>query len=310
MLTDIQKKTAQAIVNIFETGSVHGNYGQVTVVKNDAGHLTYGRSQTTLASGNLYLLVKAYCGAQGAMFAEDLNPFLNRLAVRDLSLDNDPTLRSILRDAGSDPVMHDVQNQFFDRVYWNPASQSTVNLKFKEALSTAVVYDSCIHGSWQKVRDMTSAQLGAPDAVGEFKWIENYVKTRKSWLGSSSNTLLQRTVYRMESFEQLINAAAWALPLPLRVRGVTLDADALEERTPVIASAHDNTQRILYLTTPLMTGHDVESIQTALKGIGMQEDVDGVFGQKTDTAVRAFQRSKGLKPDGVVGPATRAALGL
>jgi chitosanase len=310
MLTDVQKKTAQAIVNIFETGSVRGDYGQVTVQRNDAGHLTYGRSQTTLASGNLYLLVKAYCEAPGALFAGDLNLYLVRLAACDLALDNDTTLRNVLHDAGGDPVMHDVQNQFFDSVYWKPAAQSATNLGFKDPLSTAVVYDSCIHGSWQKVRDMTNAQFGAAGVKGERPWIENYVQTRKNWLGSSPNPLLQRTVYRMESFEQLIASALWDLNLPLRVRGVNIDADALEERTPVIASAHDNTQRILLLTTPLMTGEDVESIQTALKKTGIQVDIDKVFGQETDTAVRAYQRSKGLKPDGVVGPATRAALGL
>ena len=43
-ITDLQKKTAQAIVNIFETGQVHGDYGKVTLLSGDSGHLTYGRS--------------------------------------------------------------------------------------------------------------------------------------------------------------------------------------------------------------------------------------------------------------------------
>jgi chitosanase len=310
MLNNLQKRTAQAIVNVFETGSVHGEYGQVTVQKNDAGHLTYGRSQTTLASGNLHLLLKAYCDAPGALFAGELNPYLARLAARDLALDTDLMLRNILHDAGGDPVMHDVQNQFFDSVYWNPAAQSAANLGFKDPLSTAVVYDSCIHGSWRMMRDLTNAQFGLPDALGEHQWVGKYVETRKNWLASSPNPLLQRTVYRMESFQQMIASALWDLNLPLRVRGVVIDKDALEERTPVVASADDNTQRTLYLTTPLMSGKDVESIQIALKKLGIAVDTDGVFGQETDTAVRAFQRSKGLKPDGVVGPATRAAMGF
>jgi chitosanase len=310
MLSTIQKKTAQAIVNVFETGSVRGDYGNVTVQRNDAGHLTYGRSQTTLASGNLYLLVKAYCEAPGASFAGDLNPYLGRLMARDLGLDNDTMLRTILHDAGGDPVMHDVQNQFFDRVYWSPAAQSAANLGFIDALSTAVVYDSCIHGSWQKIREMTNQALAASAMKGERDWIKKYVEIRKDWLAKSPNPLLQRTVYRMESFEQMIASAAWDLKLPLRVRGVTIDADALEERTPVVASADDNSQGTLFLTTPLMSGKDVETIQVALKKAGVEVDDDGVFGQETDTAVRKFQRSKGLKPDGVVGPATRAALGL
>ena len=57
MLTDLQKKTAQAVVNIFETGTALGKYGNVTLMAGDSGHLTYGRSQTTLASGHLSLLL-------------------------------------------------------------------------------------------------------------------------------------------------------------------------------------------------------------------------------------------------------------
>lgn len=48
MLTQTQKKTAESIINIFETNEVLGNYGQLTVIPGDTGHLTFGRSQTTL----------------------------------------------------------------------------------------------------------------------------------------------------------------------------------------------------------------------------------------------------------------------
>lgn len=41
MLTEKQKKAAQAIVNIFETGKVEGDYGKVTLLSGDPGHLTY-----------------------------------------------------------------------------------------------------------------------------------------------------------------------------------------------------------------------------------------------------------------------------
>ena len=68
MLTDLQKGAVQAIVNIFETGAPLGDYASVTLLKGDTGHLTYGRSQTTLASGNLYLLIKDYVDTDGAAF--------------------------------------------------------------------------------------------------------------------------------------------------------------------------------------------------------------------------------------------------
>ena len=39
MLSEQHKKTAQVIVNIYETGSARGEYGQVTVMAGDSGHL-------------------------------------------------------------------------------------------------------------------------------------------------------------------------------------------------------------------------------------------------------------------------------
>src|SRR5215510_12361105 len=103
-MNDLQKRTAQAIVNIFESGRVSGDYGAVTLLKGDSGHLTYGRSQTTLGSGNLFLLIKAYCERPDAGFATELRPFLADLSARNVDLDTNMTFREILREAGSDPA--------------------------------------------------------------------------------------------------------------------------------------------------------------------------------------------------------------
>ena len=55
-------------------------------------------------------------------------------------------------------------------------------------------------------------------------------------------------------------------------------------------------------------GGGTREIQTALKSLGYDLDVDGDFGEDTDTAVRAFQRESKLTMDGVVGKNTWAAL--
>ena len=63
--------------------------------------------------------------------------------------------------------------------------------------------------------------------------------------------------------------------------------------------------------TKLAAGATLSSKQTqlALKSAGFYNGpVDGKFGVQTKDAVKAFQKSKGLNPDGVVGNRTAAAL--
>ena len=55
-------------------------------------------------------------------------------------------------------------------------------------------------------------------------------------------------------------------------------------------------------------GEIVRQIQKALAGAGLRVIVDGNFGPITEEAVREFQIKKGLKADGIVGPATMAML--
>ena len=59
------------------------------------------------------------------------------------------------------------------------------------------------------------------------------------------------------------------------------------------------------------SGAVVREIQTRLKNWGYYSgSVDGVYGSKTEEAVRWFQRRNGLSPDGQVGNLTLAALGI
>ncbi len=59
------------------------------------------------------------------------------------------------------------------------------------------------------------------------------------------------------------------------------------------------------------SGDMVRQIQTRLKNWGYYTGaVDGIYGSKTEEAVRWFQRKNGLSPDGQAGNLTLAALGL
>ncbi|MDP3183258.1 MAG: peptidoglycan-binding domain-containing protein [Desulfobaccales bacterium] len=69
---------------------------------------------------------------------------------------------------------------------------------------------------------------------------------------------------------------------------------------------------ILYrLTSPPQKGDQVRRVQEKLKEQGFDpQGADGIYGPKTFAAVLAFQRARGLLPDGEVGPQTAKALGM
>lgn len=59
------------------------------------------------------------------------------------------------------------------------------------------------------------------------------------------------------------------------------------------------------------TGSEVRKIQEKLINWGyMTGSVDGVYGAKTEAAVKRFQQKNGLTPDGIAGSATLAKMGI
>lgn len=297
-MTPLQQKTIKAIVNVFETGSVAGNYSAVTVLAGDAGRLTYGRSQSALGSGTLFELLSQYCAAPGAKFASQIQPYLLRVEARDAALDNDAALRAILHEAGSDPVMQAEQDRFFDAEYFNPACTSATSCGLTSALAQAIVYDGHVQGNWRAMRDAANQKCGVPGSNGatEQQWLTAYVQIRKQWL-LNSHPPLPGTAYRMDAFLNLIARANWNLDLPIQVHGVTITAADLAEASS------------LHMTNPPANGDSVRKLQAALTRAGFACGQDGIFGPGTEAAVKAFQAAKGMPQDGIVGPEIWAALG-
>ena len=69
-------------------------------------------------------------------------------------------------------------------------------------------------------------------------------------------------------------------------------------------------QRVLGLASPYTKGDDVTLLQRRLVALKLlaKDEVDGVYGERTERAVKAFQRARKLKVDGVVGAVTWHAL--
>jgi hypothetical protein len=93
-------------------------------------------------------------------------------------------------------------------------------------------------------------------------------------------------------------------PVPLTTQKVTtVTVPATTASTPPGAQAPAQPLK------PGDTGSQVKTLQQALAALGYSAGKpDGIYGQSTQSAVARFQAAKGLTADGIVGPATLAAL--
>lgn len=227
LITDeIHTKCVQTL-NVFETGSKDGDYSNVSIYKDGGGgaykQITYGASQTT-QDGNLDKLLYAYVeqapadSALAAVIERRLPTKNNR------SLVSDTQFITALKTAGKDPAMQRLQDEFFDEVYFIPAYRWFKENGFTQPLSMLVIYDSFIHSGGilsflrKRFDEVPPVKGGAEKA-----WIAAYVKTRKSWLANHSNSILRKTVYRMNTMQDCINDDNWDLSKPYKANGITIN---------------------------------------------------------------------------------------
>lgn len=308
MQSELQKRTVEALISVFEIGSALNDYGLVTVLPGDPALLCYGRCQIGLASGNLALLIDGYCAWEGAVYADAFAPYRERLRACDDRLAGDRDFRQLLETTGDDPTMWDAQDAFVDRIFWEATLRSAMRIGVTTALGVATIFDSRVHGAWQRLRVSTIQEQGVVDTVGEAAWIKAYLRERRKWLANHPIQALSHTVYRVDSLLALAEVGNWDLTLPLTVRGQRIDSDVLNGQRPVRASADLSQGRMLRFRQPVMLGADVEHLQDLLRAAGFAIDSDGVFGPETEAAVRRLQAARRLKADGVVGPATLSVL--
>jgi N-acetylmuramoyl-L-alanine amidase len=93
-------------------------------------------------------------------------------------------------------------------------------------------------------------------------------------------------------------------------RGVRIDGICGGETWgALIESSYSLGDRLLYMHAPMLRGDDVSELQSRLNALGFDAGrEDGILGPETETALRRFQRERGLVPDAVCGPATITAL--
>jgi chitosanase len=228
-LTADQRLICERVINAFETGSMQGDYSNITIFPdgpNGIRQVTYGRAQTT-EYGNLRELVQMYVNA-GGEFSNDLRPFVDRIGR--MALVDDSHFKDLLHRAGAqDQVMRNTQDVFFDRRYFQPALNWAQTNGFSRALSALVIYDSFIHSG--KILDLLRSRF--PEAVparggNEQNWISQYVGVRNDWLQNNPRQVVRASAYRTRDLLREIGRNNWDLAiLPISANGVQVDARPL-----------------------------------------------------------------------------------
>jgi chitosanase len=316
-LTDRQVATIEAIVCVVESGRTD-RYNVIATIPGDTGGLSYGRHQASLSSGNLFTLVNAYCAAPGSAWGDKLKPFLQRLQEKNTSLNDDPEIKKLLRAAGLDPVMVDVQDKFFYDVFMVPALNRWQSYGFNTALSAAVIYDSFIHGNFDLIAKRATATKGEPTTDNEKAWITEYLEKRYVWLTTHPNKVLHNTAIRIEALQAQVEAKNWELKLPFNLKrpsshypltaydlpGRLYKSDgkvAFQRCTPeefgtvqlrAKSGAAPGNQRDVFIQSCLVAA-----------GFLPPGSADGNFGEGTATAIKAFQKRCKLPQTGAIGAA-------
>jgi len=130
--------------------------------------------------------------------------------------------------------------------------------------------------------------------------------------GESGDLVLQLTDYLFRlgylpaSKNSFDDDVAQAVKAFQQARGLTISGvvDAITLRS-LEEARWKLGDRTLSLITPAMRGDDVAQLQSQLSEMGFNcGRVDGIFGSQTESALKEFQKSVGVKVDGQCGPAT------
>lgn len=128
-------------------------------------------------------------------------------------------------------------------------------------------------------------------------YVESYIAfVLKRVPGMTRNTVMNDAFWKSPMGIAFLKAQAWheaGKPYPAP------DADWIEAQRRVMGDIEPQPEEMIMTTAWL---------QRSLNTLGAHIEVDGAPGPQTRAAIKLFQKSAGLKDDGLVGPATLEAL--
>ena len=121
----------------------------------DAGIISYGKHQATLASGALYEVIRTYSELSSSKISVLLRPYLKKLQNKQISLRQDRQFINLLIKAAQDPLMKKAQDAVFHKKYWRPVVEIAREVGINSEIGLAVLYDTNIQGGLKQILDRT-----------------------------------------------------------------------------------------------------------------------------------------------------------
>lgn len=214
MIPDPIKNKVQTVVNVFETSSLKPRYDVICIANDGPGkcmQISYGKQQCA-EFGNLHALIRMYCDNPSSRYGRDLKNYLQFIGNPLHPLCKNLDFKQLLKLAGTDFVMHETQDKFFDQFYWDPAVKFFEQQNFSLPLSMLVIYDSYIQSG--SILDFLRKRFGERTPINggnEKRWITAYTNVRDKWLENHSSKILEETDYRTDCLLDAIDHNNWDL---------------------------------------------------------------------------------------------------
>lgn len=231
IMSEVQKRRAEQITSVFESGTPSFDYGVVVSLGDGRGY-TAGRIGFTTGTGDAYTVVARYTDQ-----VPD-NPIAKYISrMRELRENESGSVRGLegfpaaWAEAAKDPKFRAVQDEISDEVYYHPAMAAADEIGLKHALSRGILYDTIIqHGGSHTSPDglfalinLTTQHLGGSPKTGidEKQWVYKFLDVRKTDLLYPVNKETQEawaaSAGRVDILKNIVDAGNWDLHGPIRI---------------------------------------------------------------------------------------------
>ena len=209
------RAVAFSITSRFEGGSYQ------TCQTDDAGILSYGRFQFTLASGVLARVLDQYLDNSPSQIAASLKAYRSRIASRDSRLRHESRLHDLLVAAGREPEMRQIQDDEARRNFWDPTLRVALQpRRLKTPLAHALLFDISINfGMGDGFLRMAEREFDVPErsridqnGLGETRLLTRVAELRKlSHDRQAARDNLPGLRQRGDFWLNLVHAGDWQL---------------------------------------------------------------------------------------------------